>query len=495
MRPARTFLSARAGGLTDHKGTLRRVVDHRTSSRRRARWRGLPDEGHEPCGCRAAVAIAEGVRRRPFTQLDEPSRFAACTRVPRLGRVETKRASCAGGSLLRRGVHEVCLLERVSARRSRCTPIGVSREAGHPPLLVVMLAVATRLGARSFGKHRLVVALIGALIVPLLALLGAELGGWRTGVIAGAIAALYPNLWLYDGLLMPEALAGVLIALALLASVRLQRSGRTSYAVGLGVIIGLAALTRGELLLLLPFLALPVCLARRHDKMRARLRLVAVATLTAALVISPWAIYNFTRFQKPVLISTAEETTLGGANCNPVYYGAAIGAWNNSCFTDITSKPIEESVAASEIRTRVEHYVDHHKSRLALVALARVGRTWDVFKPGDNVTLGVLQRRPRFWSWFALAMYAALVPTAIAGAFVLRRRRVPITPLAAMPVLVTVTAVLFWGNPRFRRPAEVAIVVLNRPGFGGGSGVPWVWVESIDWIHAAVVGDGASDGS
>ena len=94
------------------------------------------------------------------------------------------------------------------------------------------------------------------------------------------------------------------------------------------------------------------------------------------------------------------------------------------------------------------------------MALARIGRTWDVFKPGDNVTLGVLQRRPRFWSWFALAMYAALVPTAIAGAFVLRRRGVPITPLAAMPVLVTVTAVLFWGDPRFRRPAEVAIVVL-----------------------------------
>ena len=33
-------------------------------------------------------------------------------------------------------------------------------------------------------------------------------------MIAGAIAALYPNLWLYDGLLMPEALAGVLVALA-----------------------------------------------------------------------------------------------------------------------------------------------------------------------------------------------------------------------------------------------------------------------------------------
>ena len=29
-----------------------------------------------------------------------------------------------------------------------------------------------------------------------------------------------------------------------------------------------------------------------------------------------------------------------------------------------------------------------------------------------------------------------------------------------MPVMVTITAAAFWGDPRFRRPAEIAIVVL-----------------------------------
>jgi 4-amino-4-deoxy-L-arabinose transferase-like glycosyltransferase len=332
--------------------------------------------------------------------------------------------------------------------------------AGHPPLLVAVLAIATRLGARSFGAHRLVTALLGALLVPLVALLGAEVGGRRTGVIAAIIAALYPNLWLYDGLLMPEALAGVFVALALLVGLRLRRTGRTALALWLGVIIGLAALTRGELLFLLPLLVLPVCFARPGAPLSARLRLAGLAALAAVLVITPWTIYNLQRFEKPVLISTAEETTLGGANCDPVYSGAAIGAWTDACFNDITSRPIEESVAAGEIRSRALHYVEHHKARLPLVALARVGRTWDVFKPADNVTLGELQRRPRAWSWIALALYAALAPAAVAGAIVLRRRRVPIAPFVAMPVLVTVTGALFWGNPRFRRPAEVVIVVL-----------------------------------
>jgi 4-amino-4-deoxy-L-arabinose transferase-like glycosyltransferase len=332
--------------------------------------------------------------------------------------------------------------------------------AGHPPLLVMLLAIASKFGARSFGAHRIVTALIGALLVPIVALLGARVGGWRVGVIAGAIAALYPNLWLYDGLLMPEALAGVLVALALLLSYRLLRTGGWQSAAWLGAIVGLAALTRGEMLLLVPLLVLPVCLARHTDQLGARLRLVGVATLAAALVIAPWTIYNLQRFEKPVLISTAIDTTLGGANCDAVYHGTQIGAWNDACFSDITSRPIEESVAASEVRSRTAHYVEHHLSRTPLVALARLGRAWDVFKPADNVTLGELQRRPRAWSWFALAMYVALIPFALAGANILRRRGMSLVPFVAMITLVAGTAVLFWGNPRFRRPAEIAIVVL-----------------------------------
>jgi len=332
--------------------------------------------------------------------------------------------------------------------------------AGHPPLLVVVLAIGSRLGARSFGAHRLLVALIGAMVVPLVALLGAELGGLRAGVIAALLAAIYPNLWLYDGLLMTEALAGVFIALALLLAYRVARTGRPMSAAGLGVVVGLAALTRGELLLLIPVLVLPVCLRRRDDAPWARVRLFGAATLAATLVIAPWTVYNLQRFQKPVLISTAFDTTLGGANCDPVYAGPRIGSWTDSCFSDITARPIEEDVAASEIRSRTVHYVEHHKSRVPLVVLARVGRVWDVYQPAYNVSIGELEQRPRAWSWLALAMYAVLVPLAAAGVLVLRRRGTSVGPLVAMPVMVTCTAALFWGDPRFRRPAEIAIVVL-----------------------------------
>src|SRR5947207_307167 len=122
-------------------------------------------------------------------------------------------------------------------------------------------------------------------------------GRVRARAVAAGIAAGYPNLWLYDGLLMPEALAGLLVALALLVSVRFVRTGRTSLLIWLGVIIGLGALTRGELLVLVPLLVLPLCLVRRERSVPDRLRLAGLATVLAALVIAPWAIYNVQRFE------------------------------------------------------------------------------------------------------------------------------------------------------------------------------------------------------
>ena len=124
------------------------------------------------------------------------------------------------------------------------------------------------------------------------------------------------------------------------------------------------------------------------------------------------------------------------------------------------SEVLEEDIAASEIRSRTVRFVEHHKGELPLVVLARVGRVWDLYKPAYNVSIGELEQRPRVWSWIALVIYAALLPLAAAGAFVLRRRRTAVAPLVAMPVMVTITAAAFWGDPRFRRPAEIAIVVL-----------------------------------
>ena len=70
--------------------------------------------------------------------------------------------------------------------------------------------------------------------------------------MAAAIAAVYPNLWLNDSLVMSETIAILLVALALLAGLRLEEVPTVARAAIIGGLVGLAALTRSELALLAP---------------------------------------------------------------------------------------------------------------------------------------------------------------------------------------------------------------------------------------------------
>src|SRR5207302_11128702 len=107
--------------------------------------------------------------------------------------------------------------------------------------------------------------------VLLVGLLGREIAGNRVGILAAAIAAVYPNLWVNDGLIMSETLTALTVVSAMLLAYRLTRRPRPATAVGLGVVCGLATLPRAELVLLAPLLAVWFLLPKQRATMRMRL--------------------------------------------------------------------------------------------------------------------------------------------------------------------------------------------------------------------------------
>jgi hypothetical protein len=334
--------------------------------------------------------------------------------------------------------------------------------AGHPPMLSIVLAGGSVLGFDGFREHRAISAVLGALAVPLIGLLAAELAGRAVGLVAAALAAVHPNLWGNDGLIMPESLYAALIAAILLLALRYRRRPSAATAAGLGLTIGIAALTRGEGLLLLGLLVVPLLLLTRGDDVRLRLKRLGAAAAACAVVLLPWTLYNSSRFEEPVLISTAADTTFAGANCDRSYYGPGLGLWAGACFADIEGK--DESVRARRMRREAVDYVRDHVGRLPVVGAARLGRLWDVYRPSGNVTLNELQNRPRAAAWAGLFGFYALIPAAVYGAFVLRERRGDLFPLVAIVVSVTLTGLLFYGNVRFRVPVEIVLVVLAAVG-------------------------------
>ena len=97
---------------------------------------------------------------------------------------------------------------------------------------------------------------------------------------------------------------------------------------------------------------------------------------------------------------------------------------------------------------------------LQQVVLARVGRDWGVFQPNDMPFINESEGRPRWLTTLGMWFYYPLVVLAIVGAVLLRRRRVRFWPLLMPPVVVTVGALLSYGQTRFRVPAEPTIVIL-----------------------------------
>jgi 4-amino-4-deoxy-L-arabinose transferase-like glycosyltransferase len=345
--------------------------------------------------------------------------------------------------------------------------------ADHPPLTVMVLApvswlvdhqplrglIGDELGTH-VREHRYTMALLGTLLVVLIGLLGRRVGGDSVGLLAAAIAALSPNIWVNDGLIMSETVTSIVVVGVLWLAVTNIEKSSTLRIAALGALCGLAALARAELLLFVPLIALPIALRAQPRWTRA-----ALAVAASLLVIAPWVGYNLARFDEPTFISTNDGLALSASNCDPVYYGAGTGLTSYDAAAhcvDDPSPPGDQSEVAKVYRERAFDYARHHLARAPVVALARVGRTWSVYRPLDMIEYNRGEGRETWVTRLGLAVYYPTVIAAAAGAVLLWRRRerwkdwVLLTPA----IVVTISTALTYGQTRFRAAAEPSLAVL-----------------------------------
>ena len=339
--------------------------------------------------------------------------------------------------------------------------------ADHPPLTALVATPASWVTDDDWViAQRVTMALVGTATVVVIGLIGRRLAGDRAGLLAAGLAAITPSLWINDGLIMAESLAALGTAACLLLGYRLIRAPSVAAAAWLGVAIGFSILTRAELVLLLPVVFLPVILTLRDLDVRRRLGRLVVVAAVAAVVVLPWTIYNTTRFEEPVLVSTNDGLTLIGANCDRTYRGPALGLWDQYCRAgiDATGDP---SQVSSTYRRAGWDYIAGHLSRVPVVVAARIGRTWGLYEPGVMVQYNVGEGREPPVSWAGLWVFYAMLPASVAGAVILRRRGIRTWPLVGLAVMVTITVAVTYGLFRFRVPADVAMVVLSAVALDG----------------------------
>ncbi len=331
-----------------------------------------------------------------------------------------------------------------------------------PPLYIMVLALCSLVGFKSFLAHRIWSAFIGASAVALAALVGREIGGRRVGLLAAVLLAVYPNFWMSDSLGMSETLSPVLTLLVLWAAYRMHHRPTLPAALWLGAAIGLAALGRDELILLAAFILVPLAIGGRGRRWPVRIRLMTAGTAGCLLLVGPWVSYNMIRFTRPVLITDRFGTTLAVANCDAAWHGPLAGYWSFACGLAADSGVTgDESVQDAAAARHALGYLGAHAGGVPAVEVERLGRTLGFYQPFQQIRLDVtVEGRPRVWAFTGLWMFYGLVVLSVPGVLILRRRGAIVYPLLAVGGDVVVTVLLTYGQTRFRVPFDVVLVLL-----------------------------------
>lgn len=315
------------------------------------------------------------------------------------------------------------------------------------------------------GAHPAVVRLAQVLLcgpatIVLTWMLGRRLFGPRVGLAAAFVVAVYPFAWQYEGLFYPESLATPLTVATLL--VFLGRPPTARRWILAGLLVGAGLYLRPTSFYLLAAIVVAAWLGAGLRRGTA----YGVATIVAAvLVVVPWTIRNENVLHGFVPISIQDAAAYGTFNrdaaSDPVYPYA----WRPAPASDLDllpprSKPVSDVTFRSRLIKRARSYIsDHPSSVLAAFYWNGLSRLWDVRRPSHALAEVPFEGRSRTVTWLGLLMYYVLLPLALIGLWLARRRRDLLLPIGALALGASVVFTIA-AETRYRAPLEPLIAIL-----------------------------------
>ena len=156
---------------------------------------------------------------------------------------------------------------------------------------------------------------------------------------------------------------------------RLLKRPTVGLSVLLGATCGVLALVRSEQILLLLIVVAPLLYRARTLTLGKRTLRVVAMGVAAVVIILPWALYNTTRFDEPVVLSTnGGSTFLAGNSAPSTYRGELIGFRDTGAITGSGDK-VTVAIAPCTTGSRDEALsnIRHNLGKLPLTVAARSG--------------------------------------------------------------------------------------------------------------------------
>ncbi len=341
--------------------------------------------------------------------------------------------------------------------------------AQHGPLISVLLAPVAWVFPGATEGLRFAVPFIGCLTIIGFGMTGRAIAGERVGICAAVLAAVIPDFWVRDGLVVAEPLAVAITILMVFAYIKLVQHRTAKWSVLTGCLAGALALARAEALVLC-FAVVLIAMWSMRDNWRVSLRTGALIMLCSTTVVAPWFAFNVGRFERSVLLTNNLGITLAGANCEATYFdGRYIGYDTPLCWdaAQLRARTVsaDESVQSAEMAHQGLVYARDHLSRIPVVVSMRELWMLGLYHPSYVVKMSALGGQPRWATWLQALTFWTLWGASMRVLWGIRRRwrdyaTQPLPQLmVAFVVFTMLLGAVFVGHWRYRSTLDVALIL------------------------------------
>lgn len=301
--------------------------------------------------------------------------------------------------------------------------------SGHPtsyvqPLYPLFLVITFWLFGPSLVTIRLIQAGIGALTCVLIYDMGQVVGKEKmAGIVAGALAVIYPPFLFWTGYVLTETLSLMLVVLMLTFTLRMWDTDNWKLAVISGASLGLATLCRSAIFGMTPFILIWFLMS--HTRWRNRLVLKTIPfCLGLIFILMPWTIRNYILVERLSPLASDGSVALIRHIVAPIETGSLGHTYANSEREKDVCE-ILSHLTASKLRGERERerynfhlflqYVSEHPTLVVRQLISNLVYFWTPW-PVSGFSASCLHKISM------LLTYVWIVPTALVGLWLTIRR-------------------------------------------------------------------------
>lgn len=319
-----------------------------------------------------------------------------------------------------------------------------------------------------FGVYPMAARILQAVVVGILHpyityRIGEKAFGRKVGLIAATIVSIYIYFVYYGAALMTEPfyIIAILFSLffAMLVADKADKNHDIKLGIALGISIGFTVILRQVFLLFTPFLFLWIWIARFKQTRSLPVVSTALSLVLIALCILPITFYNFSRFDRFVLLNTNSGYAFFWGN-NPIYGTKFIPILSTAEYQAMIPEEVrhlDEAALDSELLKRGIQFVTRDPERYILLSLSRIPPYFMFWYSPDSGMLSNISR---------IGSFGIMLPFMLYGLFLGARRTKSfmnflVSPQGLLILFALVYSgvhILTWTLIRYRLPVDAVLI-------------------------------------